>query len=90
MLIFKTFPKFIRLIENPMTENSTDKNILPRVIYALFLGILMALFTTVVKMITGHNFLLSMFYSSGSLGMFTAGFFGGLLFGNPFKKRPVE
>lgn len=48
---------------------------------AVFLGISMSLFSTLVNMIVENHFALERFYSASALGMFTGGFIGGLFIG---------
>lgn len=50
------------------------------ILYALLLGLSMAIFSIVIKMLIDNHYDLSLFYSSAFFGMFIGGTIGGFLF----------
>ena len=50
-------------------------------VLAIFYGISMTIFSTIVAMLIDQEFNLIRFVSPSAMGMFTGGFLGGLIFG---------
>lgn len=74
-----------------MSKNNSGKKKISKTVWvvliALLTGIILSLFSMLLKMILNHHFSLSLLYSDSALGMFLGGSLGGLVFGTMIRDK---